>query len=188
MDDVFWVGPSCTHIDTLLNSLKDDFDLTIEASIQTFLESNSLSFKMVPFNLPNMDLLNWVLQATGMLDSNPDQAPTSSKPLGLDKDGAPFREQRSYTSVVGMWLYLGMNSCPEITYTVHQCDHFTHAPKHSHAKAIKCILHYLNATNDKGIILHPSKQLKVDCFIDANFAGLWNSEDPHDLLCTQDIF
>ena len=79
-------------------------------------------------------------------------------------------------------LYLGANSHPEIAYAFHQCAHFRHPPKDSHAKAVKHILCYLNQTKDKGIILHPSKQLIVDCFMDADFAGQWNSEDPHDPL------
>ena len=37
VNDVVWVAPSQTHIDTLINSLKDDFDLTIKCDIQAFL-------------------------------------------------------------------------------------------------------------------------------------------------------
>ena len=74
-----------------------------------------------------------------------------------------------------MMLYPGANSHPEITFAVHQCGCFTHAPKDSHAKAIKCILCYLNRTKDQGIILHPSKQLMVDCFVDAAFVSQWKT-------------
>ena len=84
-----------------------------------------------------------------------------------------------------MLLYLGANSHPKIAYAVHQCACFTHAPKVSHAKAVKRILHFLNGTKDQGIILHPSKQLTIDCFIDTNFARQWNAEDPHHPLCVQ---
>ena len=52
-------------------------------------------------------LIDQVYKATGMQDSNPDQTPASTKPLSLDKNGAPFNEQRSYASVVGMLLYHG---------------------------------------------------------------------------------
>ena len=30
------------------------------------------------------------------------------------------------------------------------------------------------------MILSPSSTLNVDCYVDADFAGLWKSEDPHD--------
>ena len=32
------------------------------------------------------------------------------------------------------------------------------------------------------MILFPSKQLTVDCFVDSDFAGQWNVEDPDDPL------
>ena len=66
-------------------------------------------------------------------------------------------------------------TCLEIAYAVHQCAHFTHAPKDSHAKAVKRILNCLNGTKDQGIILHTSRQLTIDCFIDADFAGQGNA-------------
>ena len=74
---------------------------------------------------------------------------------------------------------------PEIAYAVHQCAHFTHSPKDSCANAFKHILCYLNRTKDQGIILHPSKQLTVDYFMDADFTRQRNSEDPHDPLCVK---
>ena len=89
-------------------------------------------------------------------------------------------EQWSYASVVGMLLYLGANSHPEIAYAVHQCACFTHAPKDSHAKAVKRILHYLDGTKDQGVVLCPSKQRTIDCFSDTIFSGQWNAEKPHD--------
>ena len=61
-------------------------------------------------------MIDHILEATGMQDSSPDQTPASTKPLGLDKNGAHFNEQWSYASVVGMLLYLGANSFPEIAY------------------------------------------------------------------------
>jgi len=35
----------------------------------------------------------------------------------------------------------------------------------------------------KGIILKPSSKLTVDCYGDADFAGLWNREDHNDENC-----
>ena len=43
----------------------------------------------------------------------------------------------------------------------------------SHEKALKRIGRYLKATRDKGLVLNPSGQLKVDAYPDADFAGLW---------------
>ena len=54
---------------------------------------------------------------------------------------------------------------------------FTHAPRLSHAKALKRIVHYIQGTKDKGLIFAPTNELVVDCYVDADFAGLWKSED-----------
>ena len=87
--------------------------------------------------------------------------------------------------VVGMLLYLAQNSRPDIAYAVHQCARFTHVPKQSHAVAVKRILRYLNSTKDKGMYIKPNKSLVIDCYVDADFAGLWKSEDDQSPLCVK---
>ena len=78
VDDVIWVAPSHTHIHTLLNSLEDDFDLTLEGDIQTFLGIQFTHLQNGTIQLTQCGLIDQVLQATGMLDSNPDQSTTST--------------------------------------------------------------------------------------------------------------
>ena len=50
---------------------------------------------------------------------------------------------------------------------------------------IKRILRYLQGAKDKGLILNPSETLQVDCYVDADFAGLWNVEQDQDPLCVK---
>ena len=45
---------------------------------------------------------------------------------------------------------------------------------------MKIILQYLQGTKDKGMTIHPSTQFNVDCYVDADFGGLWGSEDNQD--------
>jgi hypothetical protein len=84
-----------------------------------------------------------------------------------------------------MLLYLSQNSRPDIAYAVHQCARFTHVPRQSHAVAVKRILRYLNSTKDKGMTLRPNYNLTIDCFVDADFAGLWKAEDDQNPLCVK---
>jgi hypothetical protein len=79
-----------------------------------------------------------------------------------------------------MLLYLSSNSRPDIQFAVHQCARFTHNPKESHAKAIKRICRYLKGTATKGLILKPTPKLELDCYVDADFAGLYGYEDDQD--------
>jgi hypothetical protein len=115
-----------------------------------------------------------------MQDCNATKTPASSTPLGSDVDGAPFNEKWEYASVVGMLMFLANNSRPDIAYATHQCARFTHAPKDSHALAVKKIIRYLQGTKDKGLIMTPSNDLSIDCYVDADFAGLYGVEDPQD--------
>ena len=39
---------------------------------------------------------------------------------------------------------------------------------------------YLIGTCEKGLIFHPSRDWKVDCYVDADFCGLWGVEEPDD--------
>jgi hypothetical protein len=40
----------------------------------------------------------------------------------------------------------------------------------------------LQGTKDKGLIFKPT-DLALDCFVDADFAGLWGQEDDQDPVC-----
>ena len=145
----------------------------MEGDMTAFL---GIQFKCISgreIEMQQIGLIERVLKATGLQDCYPDKMPASQKPLGTDKDGLEFAEQWSYSSVVGMLLYLAANSRPEIAYAVHQCRRFTHNPKASHRAAMKQICSYLQGTKTKGLILKPSKQLTVDCFVNVDIAGQW---------------
>ena len=87
--------------------------------------------------------------------------------------------------MVGMLLYLSSNSRPDIQFAVHQCARFTHSPKQSHALAIKRIARYLIGTKDKGLTFLPNPNIKLDCYVDADFAGLWGFEEDQDPVCVK---
>jgi hypothetical protein len=65
---------------------------------------------------------------------------------------------------------------------------FIHCTKGSHDEALERIGQYLKATGDKGLILHPKShkvRLDIDCYVDADFAGLWGYEDKQDPSCVK---
>ena len=101
--------------------------------------------------------------------------------LGNDVDGDPCMEEWEYRSVVGMILYLAGSTRPDIAFAMHQCARPSHNPKRSHKIALKHIIQYLWGTSDKGLILTPNKEkLQLDLFADADFVGLFVTEDKHD--------
>jgi hypothetical protein len=167
-------------MDELIEKLGKMMTLTVEGNdVSAFL---GIQFKRVgkTIELTQVGLIDRVLKAMGMENCEVKHTPAENKPLGSDKQGQAFKEDWSYSSVVGMLLYLASNSRPDIAFAVHQAARFTHTPKQSHGVALKGIARYLKGARTRGLILKPTGQLKVDCYVDADFAGLWGSEDPDD--------
>jgi hypothetical protein len=82
-------------------------------------------------------------------------------------------------------MYLAANRRPDIAYAVHQATHHTHYPRASHALAVKRIIRYLQGTKDCGTIFRPDNSMKVDCYVDADFSGLWKAEHDQDPICAK---
>ena len=116
-----------------------------------------------------------------MKDCNLKYTPAEKDPLCKDECEAPCCENWDYRSIVGMLLYLAGSTRPDIAYAMHQCARFSRNPKHSHEIGVKHIARYLKGTRDKGIIMKPdTDNLCIDMYHDADFAGLYNTEDEQD--------
>ena len=50
---------------------------------------------------------------------------------------------------------------------------------------MKSICRYHKVTKDNGLVFNPSKKLVVDCYADADFAGLWRRENPQGSICAR---
>jgi hypothetical protein len=181
VDDAGLAVKNPDDIDKLLNSLRaKGFEMTRESSFAEF-----LGIKFVKDNetgtltLTQKGLINKIIEATGMENCNPNWVPAAKEGLGIDPDGEPMEEAWNMKSIVGMLLYLSTNSRPDIAYAVSQIGRFTHSPKKSHAAAVKTIVRYLHRTRDKGTIINPTGELTLDCYVDADFAGLY-MRDPSD--------
>ena len=111
---------------------------------------------------------------------------TQCTTIGSDLSGPTFSNEFSYASAVGMLMYLASNSRPDIAFAVHQCARFTHSPRASHGEAIKRICRYLQGTLDKGLIIRPAlDNIRLDIYVDSDFAGLWRREDDQDPVCVK---
>lgn len=188
VDDTILCGPDNDALEAEIRGLgvnnleqRHSFQLRDEGEVGDFLGIRIHKQGKGKFNLTQTGLIEKVISATaGMQDCNPISTPTSKEALGSDRDGEAFTEKWNYSTIVGMLLYLSSNTRPDITFAVHQCARYSHNPKQSHAKAIKCIIRYLQGTKDKGMIFSPSSDFAVNCFVDADFAGLWGIEYDQD--------
>ncbi len=59
---------------------------------------------------------------------------------------------------------------------MHQCARFCTKPTALHELAVKRLAKYLLATKDRGLILHPHADFKLDMFVDADFTSMYHRE------------
>ncbi len=64
---------------------------------------------------------------------------------------------------------------------------FCQDPRLSHEKAIRHLGRCLTYTKDRGIVYEADKSVGIECYVDADFAGVWNiktsaKEDCHALV------
>ena len=186
VDDCIFFSKDYETIDRCIGKLRaQDLNLTVEQDVHAFLGVQIKRNADGSVEMTQSGLIQKILNYTGMTDCNAKGTPSGLQPLGTDSEGKPFDEEWEYARVVGMLMYLSSNTRPDIQFAVHQCARFTHVPRGSHAEAIKRICRYLQGTKDKGIIMKPKENPTLDCYADADFAGLWNIENDQDPVCVK---
>lgn len=193
VDDVIVATTNDSDIYALVNRLKKrGYELDVECELSAYLgldikpilgnDGKPITGKGAGYHITQGGLTNKVIRYCGLQDSNAKSTPTDGNPLGKDVDGPLWDESEfEYAAAVGMLLYLSNNTRPDITMAVSQVARFTHAPRESHAIAVKRIVRYLVGTADKGIIFCPNREdLGLDLWCDADWAGQFRADDPHD--------
>ena len=187
VDDCLFFSPDKENIHQLIQDLKKKgLDLNIEDDVAGFLGLQIKKLESGFVSLTQIGLIDRIIKALHLEDANPKFAPAPKEPLGKDPNGTPFSQEFNYASVIGMLLYL-LHSQPEISFAVSQCARYTHNPTEKHATYLKHIGKYLKHTRDKGLLLNPKKDapLDIQCYVDADFAGLWNQEEQADPHCVR---
>jgi hypothetical protein len=169
-------------VDDFLERLKTNgFDLTKEGSFSEYLGIQYEEDKATgDITMTQQGLIKKIIAATGMESCNPNHTPATKHALSKDPEGEPMNDPWSYRSVVGMLLYLASNTRPDIVFAVSQAARFSHEPKKSHATAVKTLVRYLAGTIDKGTIFKRPSNFNINCFVDADFAGLFKQDPPEE--------
>jgi hypothetical protein len=186
VDDCLFFAKEQKQIDDVLELIKkSELQFTIEDDAFTFLGVELKKHDDGTVEFLQKALIDKVLSSCNMLECNTKSTPANQTPLGSDAQGPAFDRSFDYASIVGMMMYLSSNSRPDIQFAVHQCARFTHCPKRSHGDAILRICRYLQGTKEKGLRFTPTETLKLDCYCDADFAGLYNVENHQDPVCVK---
>ena len=137
------------------------------------------------YTLTQTGLIERIITNLNLEGANLKQTPAEFGTLPANKNGELCNEPFNYASIIGMLSYLSGHTRPELEFSVHQCGRYAHNPRAKHEIAVKRIGRYLVGTRDKGLILRPTNDLNLECYVDADFAGLWNYEDPHNPVCVR---
>ena len=189
VDDLLFWSKEDKEIDFTINNLKLlGVDLEKEGDACGYLGVKMVKDpKTGEIVLTQEGLTQRIIKALGLdeADSTGKATPAEKQPLTKDEFGEPPHRKFSYASIIGQLLYLAGHSRPDITFAVHQAARFSFCCKRSHEVALIRIGRYLKATSKKGMALRPTKELKVDCYPDADFAGLWPYEDDQNPTCVK---
>ena len=107
--------------------------------------------------MKQIGLIDRVIETLGLENgmAKDKYTPSESSPLVKDAYGLAACGSFSYSSVVGMLLYIYGHTRPDIAYALNCCARCMFCPNHSHETALKQIGCYLKATRNRGLILDP---------------------------------
>jgi hypothetical protein len=186
VDDTLLFSPKQEYINEVLEQLKEeDMEVEVEDDVAGFLGVHIDRRSDGSIELTQTGLIDQIIKALGVEHLPGKRTPAEFGALPKDENGDPPQATYSYVSVVGMLQYLQGHSRLDITFAVSQCARYTQNPKGSHEIALERIGQYLKHTRDKGLVLKPTNSLDIDCYVDANFAGLWGYEDKDDPACVK---
>jgi hypothetical protein len=181
VDDGIIISADGSAIHRFIEELREcKFDLGIEADYAGYLGVDIIAQPDGTLLMSQTGLIERILVDFGLTDSASTKITPAAEILGPFKASPPLEDTYNYRSVLGKILYVSSNTRCEITLANHQCARFSIDPRTPHGVALKRIGRYLLGTREKGMIIRPTKDLTLDCFADADFAGLFSTSDPDD--------
>ncbi len=181
-DDTLLYAKSEADIDEAIAKLQDpkgcNMILEVEDTVSGFLGVLiTRDTKAGTITLTQEGLTKKIIEALDIAHLDP-VSTAAAEVLTIDADGDPPNGVYSYKSIVGMLLYLGGHSRPDIGLAVSQVARFTHNTRRSHEVALEQIGRYLKGTPTEGLIMRPTlESLNIDAYVDTDFAGLALKED-----------
>ena len=190
VDDCIVISHDSKVIDRFITSMQtgpENFKLTDDGDLARFLGVEMEHKDDGTIVMTQMHLIRRILEACGTDQSmmNGKETPVGKPLLHKDLSGEQRKHNWNYRSAVGMLNYLANSTRPELAMAVHQCARFNNSPMLSHERAITRICRYLILSGDKGIMYKPNKNLGLQCYVGADFAGGWtqvDSDNPENLM------
>jgi Reverse transcriptase (RNA-dependent DNA polymerase) len=187
VDDTLFFAPSQEYIDDVLAKLRQTMEIEVEDDVAGFLGVHIKRNDDGTVVLTQQGLIDRCIAALGVEGLPIKHTPAEYGCLGSCRESDPAQGTYSYPSVIGMLQYLVTHTRPDLMFAVSQCARYTHSPRRKHELALERIGQYLKGTRNKGLILRPEVDgvLRIDAYVDADFAGMWGYECKQDPACVK---
>lgn len=173
VDDGLLISCDEQLMDALINQLQNKFKMT-KTNVSCFVGLQIVELT-TGFFVHQAKFAQATIKKYGMESCKLATTPSISN-LKLCRNGALDGQESEtidvpYREAIGSLQYLARGSRPDIQYIVSFLARFQEAPKTAHWKAVKQVFRYLNATSDFGICFNHDADLKLECYVDSDFAG-----------------
>jgi len=181
VDDCLLFAKTDDILDSVISSLKANFNLTSQGDVGAFLGIDIKHTTDGNLELVQPGLISKIITLTGLEEESNEHRTPATAILHADPKGPDREHTWNYRTIIGMLTYLSSSTRSDIAFAVHQCARFSTNPKRIHEIAVRRIIRYLKGTKNKGFILKPSPSRTLDCYVDADFTSLWHpsiADDP----------
>jgi len=176
-DDCLIFANEDSTIDSLLAELNKTYLLEDQGNVQDYLGIRITTDDTTKtITMLQTGLIESIISDIGFSSTHNTKTTPVDSVLHSDPTKTPRQELWNYRSVLGKLNFLAQNTRPDLSFAVHQCARFCTNPTALHELALKRIIRYLVLTSNRGLILHPSKDFRLDMYVDADFAGLWHQQ------------
>ncbi|KAK8938972.1 hypothetical protein KSP39_PZI010912 [Platanthera zijinensis] len=169
VDDIIITGDDKEEIEALKEKLAKEFEVKDLGNLKYFLGIEVARSKHGIFLSQRKYVLD-LLEATGMRGCRPADTPIEANHKLGREDGDVIDDIPSYQRLVGKLIYLS-HTRPDISYVVGVLSCFMHSPKARHIDVAHRVLRYLKSSPGKGIMFSPNKELSIEVYTDADWAG-----------------
>ena len=107
----------------------------------------------------------------GLQDAKPVKIPMEAGFMNSNAESTLLSDNRKYRQAIGSLLYLAVTSRPDISSAVGILSRRVEKPTQSDWNAVKRVVSYLKSTLDIKLRLSSQDEIKLNCYVDADWAG-----------------
>lgn len=170
VDDVIITGSDSKMITKFKQALRDEYRMTDMGPIKHCLGWEiSRDRKNRILTIGQRQYIKDLLRTYGVSPTKMKSCPASNitlRPLPLNMP----RKDCPYLELLGAVLYIANSTRPDLSYAVSELSRYSSNPGDIHWDELNRILHYLNETQDHGLVYRGTQSPLISGFVDASYA------------------